>query len=63
MFYVDTLIPDVNNTIPTVTGNLYAQGAIDKDMLSISFEPLTGSSDKELNGELTWGVYFCYLKP
>ena len=62
MFYVDTLTTDINSTIPTVTDNLYTQGTITKDVLSISFEPITDLSGKQWNGELTWGVYI-YLKP
>ena len=57
MFYVDTLSPDVNSTIPTVMDNLFADGLIAQDMISVSFEPITNSSGTQMNGELTWGVY------
>jgi cathepsin E len=50
---LDTLSPDTNSEITTVTGNLFAQGAITADEISVSFEPLT--EDDEVNGELTWG--------
>ena len=63
MFYVDTLTTNINSTIPTVTDNLYAQGTITKDVLSISFEPYTDHSGKQQwNGELTWGVVHLFLK-
>ena len=39
--------------IPTVTDNLYSQGVIDRNMVSVSFEPTTTSSDE--NGVLTFG--------
>ena len=57
MFYVDTLSPDVNSTIPTVMDNLFADGLIAQDMISVSFEPITNSSGTQMTGELTWGVY------
>ena len=57
MFYVDTLPHDVHSTIPTVMDNLFADGLIAQDMISVSFEPITNSSGKQMNGELTWGVY------
>ena len=60
MFHVDTLSPDVNSTIPTVMDNLFAEGLIAQDMISVSFEPITNSSGTQMNGELTWGVYIYY---
>ena len=54
------MFPNRNVTIPTITDNLYAMGVIEEDMLSISFEPITNSSGNEMNGELTWGVYYIY---
>ena len=57
MFYAGTLSPDVNSTIPTVMDNLFADGLIAQDMISVSFEPITNSSGRQMNGELTWGVY------
>ncbi|KAF8266290.1 aspartic peptidase domain-containing protein [Lactarius quietus] len=43
----------LGSSIPTVTDNLYSQGAIQSDLVSVSFEPTTSSSDR--NGELTFG--------
>ena len=60
MFHVDSLSPDVNSTIPTVMDNLFAEGLIAQDMISVSFEPITNSSGTQMNGELTWGVYIYY---
>ncbi|KAF8264805.1 aspartic peptidase A1 [Lactarius quietus] len=50
---VGTLSPDTNGSISTVTDNLYSQGTIPSDLVSVSFEPTTSSSDR--NGELTFG--------
>ncbi|KAF8260104.1 aspartic peptidase A1 [Lactarius quietus] len=50
---IGTLSPDKSSSIPTVTDNLYSQGAIQSDLVSVSFEPTTSSSDR--NGELTFG--------
>ncbi|KAI0257081.1 aspartic peptidase A1 [Lactifluus subvellereus] len=50
---IGTLSPAVNTSIPTVTDNLFSQGAIASDLVSVSFEPTTTSSIK--NGELTFG--------
>ena len=61
MSYVDTLSPARNSEIPTVTDNLFSQGAISAHEVAVSFEPLT--EDNELNGELTWGVCYYYIKP
>ncbi|KAH9894850.1 aspartic proteinase from Irpex Lacteus [Cubamyces lactineus] len=49
---VGTLSPDVTSTIPTVTENLFSQGRIASEMVSISFEP---TNSVALNGELTFG--------
>ncbi|KAH8984438.1 aspartic peptidase A1 [Lactarius akahatsu] len=48
-----TLSPDTNTLIPTVTDNLFSQGTITSDLVSVSFEPTTTTSVK--NGELTFG--------
>lgn len=40
-------------TVPTVTDNLFAQGAISADSIGISYEPTT--SEDTVNGELTFG--------
>ncbi|KAN0128880.1 Aspartic peptidase domain containing protein [Lactarius tabidus] len=50
---VGTLSPDTNTPIPTVTDNLFSQGTIPSDLVSVSFEPTTTSSNA--NGELTFG--------
>jgi len=50
-----TLSPDTGSSIPTVTDNLFLEGTIDANEVSISFEPITDSSGTQLNGELTWG--------
>lgn len=43
-----------NQLIPTVTDNLFAQGAIAQNSIGISYEPSTDSSGA-VNGELTFG--------
>jgi cathepsin E len=50
---IGTLHPDVNESIPTVTDNLYKNGTIPYDIFSVSFEP-TNQSYFE-NGEITFG--------
>ena len=42
------------STIPTVTDSLFAQGAIERHLVAVSFEPTTSGSD--VNGELTFGA-------
>ncbi|KAI0323351.1 aspartic proteinase from Irpex Lacteus [Cubamyces sp. BRFM 1775] len=49
---VGTLSPDVTSTIPTVTENLFSQGRIASEMVSISFEP---TNHVAMNGQLTFG--------
>jgi cathepsin E len=49
----DTLSPDTSTLIPTVTDNLFSQGTITANEVSVSFEPAT--SDNQANGELTFG--------
>ncbi|KZT43813.1 acid protease [Sistotremastrum suecicum HHB10207 ss-3] len=49
----DTLSPDTNALIPTVTDNLFTNGVISSNEIGISFEPTTTSSIT--NGELTFG--------
>ncbi|KZV80356.1 family A1 protease [Exidia glandulosa HHB12029] len=41
------------SSVPTVTDNLYSQGLISREVVSVSFEPPT--EEEELNGELTFG--------
>jgi hypothetical protein len=48
----DTVEPSTG-TIPTVTDNLCAQGAISQPVLGVYFQPTTQSSDT--NGQLTFG--------
>ncbi|KAI0664354.1 aspartic proteinase precursor [Cubamyces menziesii] len=48
-----TLRPSVNGTIETVVQNLFGQGAIGFESVSISFEPILEVND--VNGELTFG--------
>jgi cathepsin E len=50
---LDTLSPDTNDEIPTVTDNLFSQGTIPEHLVSVSFEPI--AVDDTVNGELTWG--------
>jgi cathepsin E len=49
----DTLDPAIHQLIPTVTDNLFGQGAISANQVSISFEPTTVEYIR--NGELTFG--------
>jgi cathepsin E len=48
------MFPDNTSTIPTVTDSLFAQGAIKRRLVAVSFEPTTSNST--VNGELTFGV-------
>jgi len=50
---LDTLSPDESSTIPTVTDNLFSQGAISAHSVAVSFEPTT--AETVTNGELTFG--------
>ncbi|KLO15024.1 aspartic protease [Schizopora paradoxa] len=50
---LDTLSPDTNSDIPTVTDNLFTQGLISAHEVAVSFEPTTSEADN--NGELTFG--------
>ncbi|KAI0822360.1 acid protease [Trametes gibbosa] len=50
---VGTLSPDTRSTINTVTDNLFAQGKIAEDQVSVSFEPT--NNPEVVNGELTFG--------
>ncbi|KAG2114176.1 aspartic peptidase domain-containing protein [Suillus discolor] len=49
-----TLTNEQTTTIPTVTDNLHSQGTIHREVVSISFEPIT-SAVEVVNGELTFG--------
>ncbi|KAI0786915.1 aspartic proteinase [Abortiporus biennis] len=48
-----TLTPQVDECIPTVTDNAFSQNLISSDLVGISFQPATSTSD--MNGELTFG--------
>jgi cathepsin E len=48
-----SLHPHVNGTIPTVTDNLFEQGKIEQNLVSVSFEPT--KSSPVTNGQLTFG--------
>ncbi|KAI0333910.1 aspartic peptidase A1 [Cubamyces sp. BRFM 1775] len=48
---VGTLSPESSSSVPTVTENLYSQGMIASEMISIAFEPATAGR----SGELTFG--------
>jgi len=50
---LNTLLNEPTTSIPTVTDNLYHQGTISENIVSISFEPTT--SLVVTNGELTFG--------
>ncbi|KIJ23154.1 hypothetical protein M422DRAFT_276334 [Sphaerobolus stellatus SS14] len=50
---LDTLSPATNTLIPTVTDNLFTQGAIPSQLVAVSFEPT--NSETITNGELTFG--------
>jgi len=43
------------NTVPTFMNNLYSQGSISEEVLSVSFRPESGSDTDDTNGELTLG--------
>ena len=48
-----TLVPNSNASIPTVTDNLFSGGAIERDIIGVSFEPTAELSSQ--NGEISWG--------
>ncbi|KAI5986037.1 aspartic peptidase domain-containing protein [Pisolithus orientalis] len=48
-----TLTNEPSTEIPTVTQNLYTEGKIPAEIVSVSFEPITSTSS--MNGELTFG--------
>ncbi|THH16343.1 hypothetical protein EUX98_g9313 [Antrodiella citrinella] len=50
---VGSLSPDSVTPIPTVTDNLFAQGTIPENLVAISFEPPSSSTDT--NGVVTFG--------
>ncbi len=50
---VGTLSPHNSSTISTITDNLYQQGKISQDLVSLYFEPT--NSKWFANGELTFG--------
>ncbi|KAI9450012.1 aspartic peptidase A1 [Lactarius psammicola] len=52
---IGTLSPDSSIAIPTITDNLFLQGTIPADLLSVSFEPTTPGATPAKNGELTFG--------
>ncbi|KZO98042.1 aspartic proteinase [Calocera viscosa TUFC12733] len=41
--------------VPTVTDNLYTQGIITEKVVGIYFQPPSGTSEEQVNGELTFG--------
>ncbi|KZT62876.1 acid protease [Calocera cornea HHB12733] len=41
--------------VPTVTDNLYTQGIITEKVVGIYFQPPSGTSEAQVNGELTFG--------
>ncbi len=49
---VDTLSPDSGSSFPTVTESLFGQGTISSDVIGISFEPITTTSNN--NGKPTF---------
>jgi cathepsin E len=51
----DALYPQNPSVIPTVTDNLFAQGAIEQNLVAVSFEP-NSMSTSIINGELTFGA-------
>ncbi|KAF8999440.1 aspartic peptidase A1 [Cyathus striatus] len=46
-----TLYPALNGIVPTVTTNLYRQGMIPEEMVSVAFKPYTSGQA----GNMTWG--------
>lgn len=52
---LNTLSPGSENLIPTVTDQLYEQGIIKEDLISVSFQPTTSASASVVNGELILG--------
>ncbi|KAG1843018.1 aspartic peptidase domain-containing protein [Suillus subalutaceus] len=50
---VGSLIDGPNTAIPTVVDNLYSQGTISQEVVSVLFEPTTSKTNT--NGELTFG--------
>ena len=63
MSYVGSISSHPTEEIPTVIETLYNDGSVPAEIVSISFEPITGTSGEEENGILTWGLYNYYLEP
>jgi hypothetical protein len=51
---IGSLSPSMGDSIPTVTDNLFDQGTLSANLVSVSFEP-TGTESSVKNGELTFG--------
>jgi cathepsin E len=45
----------MGDSIPTVTDNLFSQGTISANLVSVSFEPTGTIASSVKNGELTFG--------
>ena len=45
-----------------MVNNLFAEGAIPKEVMGISFEPTTSPDPLDMNGEIAWGAYIHYSK-
>ena len=52
--------PDAKEEILTVTDNLFAQGSIPENILSIALQPVI---DGTSIGEITWGLCIYHFKP
>ncbi|KAI0768263.1 acid protease [Trametes elegans] len=50
---IGSLSPDTKTAIPTVTDNLFAQGKLSANQVSVSFQPT--NQDNNFNGELAFG--------
>src|SRR5882757_376423 len=60
---VNSSLPEVN-TVPTVTDNLFSDatnGTIPKNVVGVSFKPITDSSGQETNGEPYLGCAIVYI--
>ncbi|KAI0333909.1 aspartic peptidase A1 [Cubamyces sp. BRFM 1775] len=55
---VGTLSPDVGSSVPTVTDNLFSQGYIASEFVSIYFRP--AQANNVVNGVLTFGDTYMY---
>lgn len=59
--FIETLQPDSDSMIPTVTDNLYNLGFLPENRITIFLNPLVTTSADAI-GEIAWGMFIYLLK-